>query len=118
MPREQTSAAALRLDRLHDAAPDHDAGPDKGRFDVAAQRLSLALTHLEIELADLQQRLGQQAATHRESDALRRDRAQLATDLDNARARERELAALADEAALVVSGAIQDVKAAMRGLNG
>jgi hypothetical protein len=115
MPREQTSPAMET--GLGLIAPPGKSRAALARLDVASHKLAIALTHLEIELEEMQRRLGQQDATHRESDALRHDRARLANDLDHARARERLLAALADEAATVVSGAIQDVKAAMRGLN-
>jgi len=48
-----------------------------------------------------------------EAEALRRDRAQLALDLDASRARERELEALADEASKALGVAIAEVRAAM-----
>ncbi len=49
-----------------------------------------------------------------EAEALRRDRAKLAEDLDASRARERELEALADEASKALGVAIAEVKAAMQ----
>lgn len=48
-----------------------------------------------------------------EAEALRRDRAKLAEDLDASRAREKELEALADEASKALGIAIAEVKAAM-----
>lgn len=48
-----------------------------------------------------------------EAEALRRDRAQLAQDLDASKAREIELEALADEASRALGMAISEVRAAL-----
>lgn len=81
---------------------------------TAATELEAALKRLENSVESLfeEQQSGTDLA-RMEAEALRRDRAQLALDLDASRARERELEALADEASKALGVAIAEVRAAM-----
>jgi uncharacterized membrane-anchored protein len=89
---------------------DADLAPD---LDGVVQRLSGAIERLEGRLDGLFERLEAQRAHQREADALRLDRARLAADLDAARARERELQRLADEASEALGAAISEVREAL-----
>ncbi len=79
----------------------------------AAQKLGGALDSLESRLDDLFDRLNAIKPVEREAEALRRDRSRLANDLDAARARERELQELADEASDALGAAIKEVREAL-----
>lgn len=82
-------------------------------MDDAVRRLEVAIGRLEGRLDGLFERLEGNRARDREADALRVDRARLATDLDAARARERELQRLADEASEALGAAISEVREAL-----
>jgi hypothetical protein len=82
-------------------------------MDEAVQRLEAAIDRLEGRLDGLFERLDAHRTRDREADALRVDRARLATDLDAARARERELQRLADEASEALGAAISEVREAL-----
>jgi hypothetical protein len=82
-------------------------------LDAAARRLTAAVQRLEISLDSLFERVDDQRPIHREAEALRIDRARLASDLDAARARERELQKLADEASEALGAAISEVREAL-----
>jgi hypothetical protein len=82
-------------------------------LDAAARRLTAAVQRLEISLDTLFERVDNQRPIHREAEALRMDRARLASDLDAARARERELQKLADEASEALGAAISEVREAL-----
>jgi hypothetical protein len=79
----------------------------------AVRRLEAAIDRLEGRLDGLFERLDAHRARDREAEALRVDRARLATDLDAARARERELQRLADEASEALGAAISEVREAL-----
>jgi hypothetical protein len=93
-----------------DVFPQDPAPPT---LDAAADRLSAALERLEGRLDGLFERLDAQRPHEREAEALRIDRARLASDLDAARARERELQKLADEASEALGAAISEVREAL-----
>ena len=80
---------------------------------TAADKLALAVEHLEERLDGLFERLESTGSFHREASALRMDRARLARDLDAAKARERELQRLADEASEALGAAINEVRGAL-----
>jgi hypothetical protein len=82
-------------------------------MDDAVKRLETAIGRLEGRLDGLFERLEAHRARDREATALRVDRARLATDLDAARARERELQRLADEASEALGAAISEVREAL-----
>lgn len=86
---------------------------DNRDLDDVAQRLTLAIERLEGRLDALFERLEAHRAHEREAEALRVDRARLAGDLDAARARERELQRLADEASEALGAAISEVREAL-----
>lgn len=81
--------------------------------DAAADRLAGAVERLEHRLDGLFERLEAYRTQLREAEALRIDRARLAGDLDAARARERELQRLADEASEALGAAISEVREAL-----
>ncbi len=87
--------------------------PPSSEFADAATKLDQALKGLETRLESLFDRIETIAPFEREADALRRDRARLADDLDRARARERELQELADEASDALGSAIREVREAL-----
>lgn len=87
--------------------------PERADLDAVATRLSGAIERLEGRLDGLFERLEAQKAHQREAEALRTDRARLASDLDAARARERELQRLADEASQALGAAISEVREAL-----
>jgi len=82
-------------------------------LDDAARRLTAAVERLEVSLDTLFERVDDQRPIQREAEALRIDRARLASDLDAARARERELQKLADEASEALGAAISEVREAL-----
>lgn len=82
-------------------------------LDPAADRLDAALTRLEAALEAHLLRAGNPAALRAEIAALVTDRAQLAEDLDQSLAREKELQTLADEASAALGSAIEEVRAAL-----
>lgn len=88
--------------------PDNTPG-----MDSALQQLEAAIDRLEGRLDGLFDRLETHRAREREADALRVDRARLAGDLDAAKARERELQRLADEASEALGAAISEVREAL-----
>ena len=82
-------------------------------IDGALQQLEAAIDRLEGRLDGLFDRLETHRSREREADALRMDRARLAGDLDAAKARERELQRLADEASEALGAAISEVREAL-----
>ncbi len=82
-------------------------------IDNALQSLEAAVDRLEGRLDSLFERLDNHRSREREADALRVDRARLAGDLDAAKARERELQRLADEASEALGAAISEVREAL-----
>lgn len=89
-------------------------GPDKTpEMNEAVKRLEAAIDRLEGRLDGLFGRIDSHRAQQREADALRIDRTRLASDLDAARARERELQRLADEASEALGAAISEVREAL-----
>ncbi len=80
---------------------------------AVAARLERAIGRLEASLDGLFERIDTQKPMVREAEALRMDRARLASDLDAARARERELQKLADEASEALGAAISEVREAL-----
>jgi hypothetical protein len=82
-------------------------------MDSAIKRLEAAIGRLEGRLDGLFNRLEGNKTHQREAEALRIDRARLAGDLDAARARERELQRLADEASEALGAAITEVREAL-----
>ncbi len=82
-------------------------------MDSAVKRLEAAIARLEGRLDGLFERLDGHRTQQREAEALRVDRARLAGDLDAARARERELQRLADEASEALGAAISEVREAL-----
>lgn len=81
---------------------------------TASEQLEEALNRLELSLEDLMRGQGNPDLARREAEALRRDRAKLAVDLDESKAREKELEALANEASRALGIAIDEVKAALQ----
>ena len=79
----------------------------------ALRRLEAAIDRLEGRLDGLFDRLESNRGHEREAEALRIDRARLASDLDSARSRERELQRLADEASEALGAAISEVREAL-----
>ena len=89
-------------------------GPDHTpEMDEALRRLESAIDRLEGRLDGLFDRLEGSRSHEREAEALRIDRARLASDLDSARSRERELQRLADEASEALGAAISEVREAL-----
>ena len=82
-------------------------------MDAALQRLEAAIDRLEGRLDGLFERLDGFRTHEKEAEALRRDRARLASDLDVAKAREKELQRLADEASEALGAAISEVREAL-----
>jgi predicted RNase H-like nuclease (RuvC/YqgF family) len=87
--------------------------PESLEMDSAIKTLEAAIGRLEGKLDGLFERLEGTKMRDREADALRIDRARLASDLDAARARERELQRLADEASEALGAAISEVREAL-----
>ena len=89
-------------------------GPDQTtEIDNALRQLEASIDRLEGRLDGLLERLDGHRSREREADALRVDRARLAGDLDAAKARERELQRLADEASEALGAAISEVREAL-----
>lgn len=89
-------------------------GPEESpEIATALQQLEAAIDRLEGRLDGLFDRLESHRSREREADALRMDRARLAGDLDAAKARERELQRLADEASEALGAAISEVREAL-----
>ncbi|HEY7900706.1 MAG TPA: DUF4164 family protein [Caulobacteraceae bacterium] len=76
------------------------------RLEAAALRLDRAITMLEQRLTKRLAEAGAQAG-----DLFDQDRTKLAADLDEARARERELEEAAGDASAALGGAIAELKA-------
>jgi hypothetical protein len=87
--------------------------PENPELDAAARKLADALLRLELQVETMLDRLDGHRSYEREAEALRLDRARLASDLDSARARERELQRLADEASEALGAAISEVREAL-----
>ena len=85
----------------------------RAEMDDQLKRLEAAIDRLEGRLDGLFERLEGHRTREREAEALRVDRARLASDLDAARARERELQRLADEASEALGAAISEVREAL-----
>ena len=81
--------------------------------DSAVKRLEAAIDRLEGRLDGLFERLDGHRGHQKEAEALRKDRARLASDLDVAKAREKELQRLADEASEALGAAISEVREAL-----
>ena len=86
---------------------------DQAQMDGALRQLEAAIDRLEGRLDGMFEKLERQRAQTREAEALRLDRARLASDLDSAKARERELQKLADEASEGLGAAISEVREAL-----
>lgn len=82
-------------------------------IDQATARLDKALSRLEGAVGSLFERSGDPVLARRELTAMMKDRAQLAEQLDESLAREKELQALADEASQALGAAIAEVRAAL-----
>ena len=82
-------------------------------MDSAARQLDAALKRLEVALEAHLARAGDPARLRAEINALVRDRAKLAEELAETKAREQELQALADEASEALGSAIEEVRAAL-----
>jgi len=82
-------------------------------MDEAVRRLVAAIDRLEGRLDSLFERIEGFRAHEKEAEALRKDRARLASDLDAAKAREKELQRLADEASEALGAAISEVREAL-----
>lgn len=89
------------------------ADTQNSNLEDAAEKLSSAIEMLESAVGGLLDRLEDGGASHGEALALKMDRARLARDLDAARARERELQRLADEASEALGAAISEVRGAL-----
>ena len=79
-------------------------------LDLAVKRLERAVALLEQGLSQRDARADAQAGG-----AMDQDRAQLAAELDQARARERELEAAGAQASAALSRAIVEIRAALNG---
>jgi len=82
-------------------------------LDEAAKKLQTALKRLEQNLEASFDQMGDPAIARREVEALTRDRARLAEELDASLGRENELQKLADEASVALGSAIAEVRAAL-----
>ena len=82
-------------------------------IDSAVKRLEAAIDRLEGRLDGLFERLDGHRVHQKEAEALRKDRVRLASDLDVAKAREKELQRLADEASEALGAAISEVREAL-----
>ena len=90
-----------------------EAPDNQENIDVALKRLESAIDRLEGRLDGLFERLDGHRGHQKEAEALRKDRARLASDLDVAKAREKELQRLADEASEALGAAISEVREAL-----
>lgn len=82
-------------------------------LDAASAKLQAALRRLEGSIESVYEQAGDPAVVRREVEALTRDRARLAEELDASLARETELQALADEASAALGAAIEEVRSAL-----
>jgi len=90
-----------------------EAPENQETIDSAVKRLEAAIDRLEGRLDGLFERLDGHRGHQKEAEALRKDRARLASDLDVAKAREKELQRLADEASEALGAAISEVREAL-----
>ncbi|HEY8573200.1 DUF4164 family protein [Phenylobacterium sp.] len=77
--------------------------------------LDLAAKRLERAIALLEQRLSERLKHAADGDLFDQDRARLAAELDQARARERELEEAGAEASAALGRAITEIRAALNG---
>jgi hypothetical protein len=77
--------------------------------------LDAALRRLERAVAQLEQSLSQRAQATKADSAFDEDRARLAAELDQARARERDLEEAGAQASAALGRAIVEIKAALEG---
>ena len=84
--------------------------PGESALDLAARRLERAVHMLEQRLAQRLKQAGEEAGG-----LFDQDRAKLATELDQARARERELEEAGAAASEALGRAIQEIRAALNG---
>jgi hypothetical protein len=77
--------------------------------------LDLAAKRLERAIALLEQRLGDKLKQAADGGLFDQDRARLAAELDQARARERELEEAGAEASAALGRAISEIRAALNG---
>ena len=104
-------ARSCALSHTVDEMSSEDTSPPD--LQAAADKLAVAVEHLEERLDGLFERLESSGSFYKEAAALRMDRTRLARDLDAARARERELQRLADEASEALGAAISEVRGAL-----
>jgi hypothetical protein len=81
--------------------------------DSSLQRFDAALARLEAAVETLFAQSGHPVLLKKQLDVMMADRAQLAEQLDQSLARERELQSLADEASAALGTAIDEVRAAL-----
>ncbi|WP_395670429.1 DUF4164 family protein [Phenylobacterium sp.] len=84
-------------------------------MNAAESALELAAKRLERAITLLEQRLGERAKSADPGDLFDQDRARLAAELDQARARERDLEAAGAEASEALGRAISEIRAALNG---
>ena len=84
--------------------------PDDSALDLATKRLESALHVLEQRLSQRLKDAGADAGG-----LFDQDRAKLASDLDQAKARERELEEAGAQASVALGRAIQEIRAALNG---
>ena len=84
--------------------------PSESALELAAKRLDRAVAMLEQRLAQKVKQAGAEAGG-----LFDQDRAKLAAELDQARARERELEEAGAEASAALGRAIQEIRAALNG---
>jgi hypothetical protein len=84
--------------------------PGESALDLAAKRLERAVHVLEQRLAEKLRQAGAEAGG-----LFDQDRAQLAAELDRAKARERELEEAGAQASVALGKAIQEIRAALNG---
>ena len=77
--------------------------------------LELAAKRLESAIHVLEQRLGQKLREAGSGGLFEEDRSKLAAELDQARARERELEEAGAQASVALGRAIQEIRAALNG---
>ena len=77
--------------------------------------LELAAKRLESAVHVLEQRLGQKLREAGDGGLFDQDRAKLAAELDQAKARERELEEAGAQASVALGRAIQEIRAALNG---
>lgn len=90
-----------------------EAPENQADMEAAVKRLEAAIDRLEGRLDGLFERLDGYRGHEKEAEALRKDRARLAGDLYVAKAREKELQRLADEASEALGAAISEVREAL-----